>query len=232
MKELTADIVIIGAGTAGLSAFRAARKHTNSVVLIESGPYGTTCARVGCMPSKLLISAADAAQAVKSASKFGVHLVEEARINGREVMARVRRERDRFVGFVTDSIDNSIPSQYKIKGQARFLDNYNIQVGDNLKVKAGRIVIATGSSPSFPPTFAELGERLITNDQLFQWQELPESIAVFGPGIIGLEPCTDWELEFGCLEEGARWVPFWIQRLETMPPLSLTENSTLIPMLK
>ena len=62
MTQRTVDIAIIGAGSAGMSAYRAARKHTDSIVVIESGPYGTTCARVGCMPSKLLIAAADAAR--------------------------------------------------------------------------------------------------------------------------------------------------------------------------
>ena len=55
MKKIQVDVAVIGGGTAGLGAYRAAKAHTPSVVLIEGGPYGTTCARVGCMPSKLLI---------------------------------------------------------------------------------------------------------------------------------------------------------------------------------
>ncbi|SVB18332.1 uncharacterized protein METZ01_LOCUS171186, partial [marine metagenome] len=58
------DVAVIGAGSAGMPAFRAARKHSENVVLIEGGVYGTTCARVGCMPSKLLIAAAEAAHSV------------------------------------------------------------------------------------------------------------------------------------------------------------------------
>ena len=54
------DVAVIGAGSAGLPAFRAAREHTDSIALIERGPHGTTCARVGCMPSKLLIAASEA----------------------------------------------------------------------------------------------------------------------------------------------------------------------------
>ena len=57
------DVAIIGAGTAGMTAYRSALAHTASVLVIEDGPYGTTCARVGCMPSKLLIAAAEAAHA-------------------------------------------------------------------------------------------------------------------------------------------------------------------------
>lgn len=57
MTERKVDVAIIGAGTAGLAAYRRVREHTDQVVLIEGGPHGTTCARVGCMPSKLLIAA-------------------------------------------------------------------------------------------------------------------------------------------------------------------------------
>src|SRR5690606_30389839 len=104
MKTVRTDVAIIGAGTAGLTARKAALKAGASVVLIEDGPYGTTCARVGCMPSKLLIAAAEASHGVKHASAFGVH-AENVRIDGREVMSRVRRERDRFVGFVLSDVE-------------------------------------------------------------------------------------------------------------------------------
>jgi len=71
MDLVDTDVAIIGAGTAGMSAWRAARAHTERVVLIEGGPYGTTCARVGCMPSKLLIAAAEAAHAVRFGMQAG-----------------------------------------------------------------------------------------------------------------------------------------------------------------
>jgi pyruvate/2-oxoglutarate dehydrogenase complex dihydrolipoamide dehydrogenase (E3) component len=100
------DVAVIGAGTAGLAAYRAARASGASAVIIEGGAYGTTCARVGCMPSKLLIAAAEAAHAVHRAPAFGVHVDGPLRIDGREVMARVRRERDRFVGFVIAGVEN------------------------------------------------------------------------------------------------------------------------------
>ena len=99
MKLLNVDVAVIGGGTAGLGAYRAAKLSTPNVVMIEGGPYGTTCARVGCMPSKLLIAAAEAVHQIERAPGFGVHPTGTTRIDGREVMARVKRERDRFVGF-------------------------------------------------------------------------------------------------------------------------------------
>lgn len=185
MNKRNVDVAVIGAGSAGLAAYRAARKWTEEVVLIEGGAHGTTCARVGCMPSKLLIAAAEAAHALNEAPAFGVQ-VEAAHVDGRAVMERVRRERDRFVGFVLDSVDN-IPVEHRLQGMASFLDDHHIQVGDDVVVRADRIVLATGSSPAYPPQFAALGDRLIVNDDIFEWRDLPRSVAVFGPGVIGLE---------------------------------------------
>jgi len=184
MSTRQVDVAVIGAGSAGLPAFRAARKHTENLVLIEGGVYGTTCARVGCMPSKLLIAAAEAAHSVEAAAGFGVHAAKPT-INGEEVMGRVRRERDRFVGFVIEGVE-SIDEKHHIRNHAAFLDNHTLQVGDSI-VEAKTVVIATGSSPTIMPKFAELGDRLIVNDDIFDWETLPESVAVFGPGVIGLE---------------------------------------------
>ena len=186
MKKIQVDVAVIGGGTAGLGAYRAAKAHTPSVVLIEGGPYGTTCARVGCMPSKLLIAAAEAVHHIHKAPGFGVHPQGEIRIDGREVMARVKRERDRFVGFVLEGVD-SIPAEEKIQGYARFLDAHTLRVDDHTEIQAKRIVIATGSRPSWPAAWNELGDRLIINDDVFEWDDLPGSVAVFGPGVIGLE---------------------------------------------
>lgn len=186
MKQLQVDVAVIGGGTAGLGAYRAAKAHTASVVMIEGGPYGTTCARVGCMPSKLLIAAAEAVHHIEKAPGFGIHPNGKPQINGVEVMDRVKRERDRFVGFVLEGVD-SIPAEDKIAGYARFIDAHTLQVDDHTQIQAKRIVIATGSRPSWPAAWNSLGDRLIINDDVFNWDTLPRSVAVFGPGVIGLE---------------------------------------------
>jgi dihydrolipoamide dehydrogenase len=185
MKELQTDVVVIGAGTAGLSAYRNAKQFTQNVLMIESGPYGTTCARVGCMPSKLLIAAAEAAHSIEMAPAFGVHSSKPV-IDGKAVMARVKSERDRFAGFVVEAVDE-IPSEDKIRGYAQFLDANRVQIDKHTIITAKRFVIATGSRPSYPGVFNNFGDRLIINDDVFDWDDLPESVAVFGPGVIGLE---------------------------------------------
>lgn len=187
MKQLQADVVIIGGGTAGMSAFRNARRYTENVYLIESYTFGTTCARVGCMPSKLLIAASEARHHALHTDPFGIHLDKASvAVNGREVMQRVKAERDRFVSFVLDDVEEW-PAERKIMGEAKFVDEYTVQVGDHTQIRAHRIVIATGSRPVVLPQWEELGDRLIVNDDVFSWDKLPESVAVFGPGVIGLE---------------------------------------------
>lgn len=179
------DVAIIGAGTAGMGAYRAARQHTENVVLIEGGPYGTTCARVGCMPSKLLIAAAEAAEAVREAPGFGVR-VAAPRINGTAVMDRVREERDRFVGFVLEAVEG-FDSNHRIRAKARFTGPHILALDTGEMIEAARIVVAAGSVPVRPAMFDALGDRLIINDDVFHWSDLPSSVAVFGAGPIGLE---------------------------------------------
>ena len=184
------DVAIIGAGTAGMAAYRGALARTPSVLLIEAEHYGTTCARVGCMPSKLLIAAAEAAHAVEGAWRFGAHTPGAAVVDGRAVMHRVRAERDRFVGFVLDTVEGFAPEN-RLWGRARFLDHRTLEVRDDVgqvtQVRAGAVVIATGSRPQILPMFEGLGDRVVVNDDVFSWETLPRSVAVFGAGIIGLE---------------------------------------------
>lgn len=186
MKRVNVDVAIVGAGTAGMSAYKAALKHTSSVVVIEGQHYGTTCARVGCMPSKLLIAAAEAAHSVHHAGALGIY-TSGANVDGFAVMKRVRDERDRFVGFVLDSVE-SWPPEHRLLGQARFLDDHTLQVDEHSQVVAKRIVIATGSYANVSPEWRRVvGERLIINDDVFQWDTLPKSVAVLGAGVIALE---------------------------------------------
>lgn len=186
MKTLQTDVAIIGTGTAGMNAYRAARKAGKRALTIEGGVYGTTCARVGCMPSKLLIAAAEAAHAVSDASAFGVRVEGDVTIDGRAVMQRVRSERDRFVGFVLQDVE-AFPAEDKLRGYARFVSDTVLEVDDHTRIEASAVVIATGSSPVILDMYKPAGDRLIVNDDVFEWEDLPHRVAVIGPGVIGLE---------------------------------------------
>lgn len=187
MEVLKVDVAIIGAGTAGLNAQREAASAGASWVLIESGPYGTMCARVGCMPSKLLIAAADAAQEVREAERFGIEVAEDGwEINGTAVMARVRSERDRFAGFAADATE-ALPEQNRLRGRAHFVGTTTLEVGDHTRVEAKSVVVATGSSPRVPDELDAVREEVMVNDDVFELTELPDSVAIVGTGAIGLE---------------------------------------------
>lgn len=177
-------VAIIGAGSAGLAAHAAARRHIDSLLLIEGGEHGTTCARTGCMPSKLLVAAGEARHRVDEAGQFGI----DAQVNGidgRAVMARVRALRDRFVNGVLAVVER-LPGDHRLAGSAAFVEPDLLQVGDQ-QVRAGCIVIATGSAPFVPPPYRQLGDRLLTSDTIFELDDLPRSLAVIGGGSIGLE---------------------------------------------
>ena len=186
MDRIDTDVAVIGAGTAGLAAYRAAKAAGKSALLIEGTVYGTTCARVGCMPSKLLIAPAEAAHQLDKFAALGLSVDAPLKVDGKAVMARVQRERDRFVGFVTRGVDE-IPAADKVFGRATFVDDHTLAIDNGVTIVAKAIVIATGSIPSFPPVWKALGDRLVTNDQIFEFDDLPKSVAVFGPGVIGLE---------------------------------------------
>lgn len=186
MERRDVDVVVIGAGTAGLSAQRAARKAGASALLVDRGPLGTTCARVGCMPSKLLIAAAHAAHAVHAAPSFGVR-TQPPHVDGPAVLERVRRERDRFVSFVLDDCRALEERGDLLRGAARLIAADTLQVDEHTLVKFRALVVATGSSPTVPAALQRLGAQVVTTDAVFELPDLPSSVLVVGTGAIGLE---------------------------------------------
>ncbi len=175
------DVAIIGAGSAGLNARRAVIAAGASFEIFDPGPLGTTCARVGCMPSKLLIAAAEAAHDAHKAKVFGVHA--DVQVEPAEVMARVRRMRDGFVSHTREGIDAVGPVVAK---QARFIGPTSLEAGgERYDVKS--VVIATGSEPVIPRPWLEFEREVLTTDEVFELPELPSSLLVVGAGIIGLE---------------------------------------------
>ncbi|MDO6782979.1 dihydrolipoyl dehydrogenase [Neptunomonas phycophila] len=179
------NIAVIGAGSAGLTAYRSARKYSDSVLLIDPGPLGTTCARVGCMPSKLLISAADAAWNIQHASTFGI-TARQVHVDGVAVLERVRQMRDRFVAKVLKGME-SIPELDKLDQSVRFVADHRLETSEGELIEVDRVIIATGSRPAVPDMLRLAGKGLLLNDDLFELSTLPKSVVVFGPGVIGLE---------------------------------------------
>ena len=178
------SVAVIGAGTAGQNAFRQASKLKDNIVIINEGFWTTTCIAVGCMPSKLLIAAADRAHDANHSGEFGIH--GKAQIDGKQVMGRVRSERSHFESYIEEQVD-SWPDHKKIAGHAHINKQGLIEVNDEI-IEAEKIIVATGSSPSIPEGWTDkLGDTMLTSDTVFELPDLPKSMAVVGAGAIGLE---------------------------------------------
>jgi dihydrolipoamide dehydrogenase len=183
-EDAPLDVVIVGAGTAGLAAMREVRKRTDRFVLVNDGPYGTTCARVGCMPSKTLIAAADALHGRTRLDEFGIAGGEGLEADLPAVLARVRTLRDHFVAGVLETTADL--GERSIAGRAR-LDGPNRVLVGGRALHARQIVLAPGSSPVVPAPWRALADRVLTTDTLFEQADLPPRIAVIGLGAIGVE---------------------------------------------
>lgn len=178
------DVVIIGAGSAGLAALKQVQKSTDSFVIVNDGPYGTTCARVGCMPSKTLIASANAFHSRNKAAAFGIHGADKLTVDIPAVLEQVRNLRDRFVSGVLKATADL--GDKSISGRARLVKKNVVEVNGHEFI-AKRIIIATGSQPVLPGPWRVLGERIVTTDNFFELKDLPAKMAVIGLGAIGVE---------------------------------------------
>ena len=183
--EKHVEVAIIGAGSAGLYAQGQVSRLTDNYVLIDGGELGTTCARVGCMPSKALIQVAEDFHRRTIFTREGIESGDSLSINGEDVLEHVQDMRDLFVDKVLSSSTDEMGEQF-IEENAQFIAADLLQVGDQ-KIRADKIVIATGSSPIMPNQWSEFGDRILTTDEIFELEELPASLAVIGLGVIGME---------------------------------------------
>lgn len=177
-------VAIIGAGTAGLSALAVIRRQTEDFVIINDGPYGTTCARVGCMPSKALIEVANGLHRRQTFGDMVVGGSDHVVVDVAAVLRRVRRIRDSLVRGVLELTEDL--GDRSIAGRARFAAPQAIEVNGN-RIEAERVIIATGSQPIVPGAWKSLGGRVITTDDLFEQSDLPRRLAVIGLGAVGAE---------------------------------------------
>jgi pyruvate/2-oxoglutarate dehydrogenase complex dihydrolipoamide dehydrogenase (E3) component len=179
------DLVVLGAGTAGLVSAAGAAGIGARVALVERHQLGGDCLNVGCVPSKALLRSAHVAAEVRDAGRFGVRVAEPASVDFPKVMQRMRAVRagissadsvSRFAGLGVDVF----------LGHARFSGPSGVSVGD-AQLRFKRAVVATGARPVAPavPGLEEAGYR--TNETIFDLTELPPRLLVLGAGPIGCE---------------------------------------------
>lgn len=179
------NLVVIGAGTAGLVTAAGAAGMGAKVALIERGLMGGDCLNVGCVPSKGIISAARAVASVRNAGNFGIRVPDGVEVDFGKAMERMRRLRsdishhDSVKRFSNLGIDVFL-------GQGHFVSDSAIEVeGQRLNFK--KAVIATGARASAPPIPGLDTIEYLTNESLFSLTELPKRLGVIGAGPIGCE---------------------------------------------
>ncbi len=183
-RRLAPDLCVIGAGSGGLTVAAGASQMGADVVLVEKGKMGGDCLNYGCVPSKALIAAAHAAEAVRHAPRFGVDAgpptIDFARVHDHVhgVIAAIAPNDsvERFEGFGVTVINQA----------ARFTGPRTIRAGD-AEITARRIVVATGSSPAVPPIPGLDTVPFMTNETVFDRTTAPGHLIVVGGGPIGVE---------------------------------------------
>jgi pyruvate/2-oxoglutarate dehydrogenase complex dihydrolipoamide dehydrogenase (E3) component len=179
------DVVIIGAGSAGLVACKVANGLGKKTALIEKRKLGGDCTWFGCVPSKTLIKSANIAHQITRLQEFGLESSTPIELNADRVMAHVR-------AVVQADADGHPPESLEAEGidvlfgTLCFLDNNNIEL-DERKISSRKFIICTGSHP-FIPTIKGLQDiPYLTNETIFDLEVLPNSMIVLGAGPIGIE---------------------------------------------
>lgn len=184
METLKPDICVIGAGSAGLSVAAGAAQLGRRTVLIERGEMGGDCLNTGCVPSKSLIAAAEAAQTMRDAGPFGIAAV-EPEIDGAGVHARLRE-------VIAEIAPNDSQARFEqlgvtvIRAPAQFLDERTVEAGGK-RIRARRFVIATGSRAAVPLLPGLEKVTYFTNETIFKKNFIPPHLLVIGGGPIGCE---------------------------------------------
>ncbi len=178
------DICVIGAGSGGLSVAAGASQMGAKTVLIEKGKMGGDCLNTGCVPSKSLIAASHAAEAIRNSGRFGV--------NGHEPSIDFARVNDHVHSVIAGIAPHDSVERFEglgvqvIKETAKFVGRNEVEAGGK-RIRARRFVVATGSSAAVPPIPGLDGVSYMTNETVFELRERPEHLIVIGGGPIGAE---------------------------------------------
>ncbi len=183
-RHFDRNLIVIGAGSAGLVTAYIAAAVRAKVTLIEKHRMGGDCLNYGCVPSKAMIRSARVAALMRRGAEFGIH-ADNVRVDFAEVMARIQR-------IITDIAPHDSVERYQslgvdtIEGEARIASPYTVEV-DGRELTTRSIVIATGARPMVPPIPGLDTIDYLTSDTVWDLRELPERLLVLGGGNIGCE---------------------------------------------
>jgi mycothione reductase len=178
------DVVVIGSGSGTYIAARALYEGL-SVALIDHGPLGGTCPNTGCIPSKMLISAADRIMEIRESKTFGI----SAKIENIDIPAifeRMRAERLRRGAITRTWMEENQENLDFYSATGHFIDDYTLVAGRQT-LRGEKIFIASGSRPAIPPVSGLSDLPYLTNETVLDLAELPESLIIVGGGSIAAE---------------------------------------------
>ena len=180
------NVVVIGAGTAGLISASVAASLGAKVALIERHLMGGDCLNVGCVPSKGLIRSARMVAETRRAGEFGLRLSNAGELDFATVTERMRRIRSEISHHDSTARYRDEFGVDVYLGEARFTGKDRIEV-DGKELRFARAIIATGARAAAPPIPGLEEAGYLTNETLFELTELPKRLAVLGGGPIGCE---------------------------------------------
>jgi mycothione reductase len=181
MKEY--DVIVIGSGC-GMNIAEEALAHGLSVALVDKGPLGGTCANLGCIPSKMLIFAADRIAETQEARKLGIE-AEIKNINFDFIMERMRKSVRENQEHMRQGVSHAENLDF-YEDEGHFVDDYTIEVNGE-RIKGDKIFIASGSRPLIPPIKGLESLGYLTNETVLQLKERPDNLIIIGGGYIAVE---------------------------------------------
>jgi dihydrolipoamide dehydrogenase len=185
------DLIVIGAGPAGYPAAAIGVQQGLKTLLIEARELGGTCLNRGCIPTKSFCRSAESVLEVQRAAEFGVHIADS---NLQVDINRVVARKDEVVAQLREAVAAVVSGADLKQGKARFLTNDTVEV-EGCQFTAPKIVIATGSTPAILPIPG--AELCLTSDDILHTDSIPESMAIIGGGVIGMEFASIFSA-FGC----------------------------------
>ena len=184
MSKYEANIVVIGAGSAGLVSAYIAAAVKAKVILIERHKMGGDCLNTGCVPSKALLRSAKIANYMRRAEEFGIEAVPV-----KPVFAKVLQRVHKVIEAIEphDSIERYTELGVEcVTGEAEIVDPHTVRVGER-EITTKSIIIATGARPFVPPIEGLDQIRFLTSDNVWELEEQPKRLVVLGGGPIGCE---------------------------------------------
>jgi len=178
------DVIVIGSGSGG-EIVDAALGNGFSVAWIDKGPLGGTCLNVGCIPSKMLIYPADRVMEIKEAEKLGIK-AEIKNVDFKKIMEHMRKPIRESHEHMERGLETPMKNFQYHKGAGHFIDDYTIEINGE-KIKGKKIFIGSGARPLIPPIKGIEDIDYLTNNNVFNLTDKPESIIIVGGGYIAVE---------------------------------------------